>query len=642
MPTIVVRSITNISSGHIDSNGNVTPSRIQSVINTFMRNGAENYIESAYHSARHLYHVNFIYRNAGNTAVVSQRHMVYNLDTDTWTEYVYRDSSGTRVYETNFALAHDSLGNEVLLIPYLSSTTGVLSYVYQSEYEGTTASGNADEILDSAGADGTALDKPMYSFCDSSDNVYVISYNCDMFKVTSAGVKSCLTTQADVLVAIGLTSPVSPRFRWGVPDVTNSCVYVSYSYVSVTQSYFGIVRIALDGTVALVKTGHVACGAGAGYGYPFALSSDGATLYTFKHDDAGKYLVAIAGPGTTNTETTYYNFTTNGYTGTKWYLQRTGNDLFFLYENYSVSLPNWQLAKFDDITGAASLSFIDTGLSSSASAWGAAGCYPVSDTEIYCLFNDGQVDIYKVSYSGGTWSSVAVVEDTATLASVAATSRIFQNTAGDFTLYCMADTFNIYGSTFGFKQTITISGLDDAVGVSHLLGDEAAENVLIVCGYTSDNVYKYYPGSWVLGDTEPELEGTIIDIVSHHYDLGIPNDKRVCRAYLPMESKYATWGAMTLEAGYEINNTIHEDGESSEPSGATSLRPFAHGGVRTWNYTNDQFDSTTEQWLQYRLDVGCRGKEFRYSIRAGDVSSSNTGRYRLRVPRLDVQILSKQ
>lgn len=219
-------TIRNISGGDQQ-----TPSRIQSVVNTFLANGAANFIDSAYHSGKQLYHVNLLYRNAGGTAITSQRHFVYNMVTDTWTEYVYRNSAGTRMYETNFAIAHDSLGNETILIPYLSTTTGTVTYVYQGEYDGPSSLVSADEILDSDGAGGTSLANPVFSINDADDNSHVISQTADIFKVTSASVKSCVISNADMLTLIGGSGNVSVTDV--VVDRDNECYYVSLTWALV-------------------------------------------------------------------------------------------------------------------------------------------------------------------------------------------------------------------------------------------------------------------------------------------------------------------------------------------------------------------------------------------------------------------------
>jgi hypothetical protein len=200
-------TIRNISAG--DPNTGVA-GRIQTVIDDFMFRGAENYITSVYQSKRHLYHVNFIYKTA--EVITSQRHFVYNLDTDTWTEFVYRSDSQVRYYETNLAVAHDSYGNEVMLIPYLSTNNGTVTYIYQTEYDEDYTLPTTTAILGSAGADGETLGNSsseggVYTFNDASDSAYVVSYKASVFKITSLDVASCIVT-SDSVRALSWPLPV--------------------------------------------------------------------------------------------------------------------------------------------------------------------------------------------------------------------------------------------------------------------------------------------------------------------------------------------------------------------------------------------------------------------------------------------------
>jgi hypothetical protein len=146
----------------------------------------------------------------------------------------------------------------------------------------------------------------------------------------------------------------------------------------------------------------------------------------------------------------------------------------------------------------------------------------------------------------------------------------------------------------------------------------------------------------IAGDTEPTMSGTVIHITSNYTDLGISNEKRTSRVYLPTESEYAVNGAFYIEPDYQINLTTHAAGETSEPAGSVSMRPIAHPGKKSFYYTNGSFDETVENWENLRIDVGAKGSAFRYTIRMGDVTGGNHGVVRIRPPMIDVQILPKQ
>jgi hypothetical protein len=645
-------TIRNISGG--DGNN---PSRIQSVVLDFLANGAEHYIDSAYHTAMQLYHVNFIYRtdandDGTNDTIGDQRHFVYSLLTDTWTEYVYRNGAGVKMYETNLAIAHDSLGNEVILIPYLVTTTGTVTYVYQSEYEKVAAAMTAEfELMDSAGADGTALDGPSYAFTDTSDNVYVMA-NSGFFKITSAGVKSCIATGAAI---IAQWDPAVTAFgvAWAIEDLTNSCVYVSLGLKFYTHSYYAVFKITFAGVITLIKKVDSVCYAGEILS-SFALNTAKTVMFLPYWDDTAATgrnitMLKIADPGGVAQAITTYDTIPLPYTGAdSWhnidFLKMYGNNLYFSFVQHANA--NMKIGKYTDITGTATLTYIDTGLSFHDWSW--YDNLVVSDTEIYILLYGTAYHAYKVSYVGSSWE----ITDAATLAgtTVYDVGHLKKNTAGNYILYGVGDSFYVYDPNWALIRTITSSSATKDCGVSYYQGTPADENIFITCGYTSDNVYEIYPdGYWEIvsetitdDDTEPTMGGTIADIVSNYTDLGIPSEKRIARTYLPVESLYATCGALTLESDYSVNTTIHEDSEATEPDGATSLRPFAHAGCQTWKYTNNQFSSTVEQWQDIRLDVGSNGKMFRYSIRMGDIPGANPGRMKIKPPYVMAQIKNEQ
>ncbi len=648
-------TIKNISAGDPASG---TPSRIQTVINAFMAAGAEHFIDSAYHTARQLYHVNFLTRNSAGTLITEQRHFVYNLLTDTWTEYVYRNSAGTKMYETNFAMAHDSLGNEVILIPYLATTSGELTYVYQGEYDHAPASTiNYTEILTSAGADGTACNAPLISIVDDSDNVYV-STGTVVFKITSAGTKSVFVSNATLISAVGaeVSDIILLYLNEIVSDVDHDFIYIrGYGYTADRSNKFSyIIQSDMSGTCVLIATRtytnpDLGCEHQIGNLIEHcAVGADG-TLFYINEEllgntldwDTPKTLRKVVTPGATQTDSLYYDFGAVRPSGNIIYrFSRYGNNLYYVCYDAAVNPGNYLITKFTDITGTASVSYIDTGIQS-ASPTAYVGIIAVSDTEIYILYySTPNYVVVKFTYSGSSWQSENVITLDPS-GSIHGFSSFIRNTDGEF-IISPDDTIYWYASDFSLKKTIAISGLVFPCGATHLIGTSEDEQTIIVCGQSSDNVYKISPILLVLADDEPTMKNTRIDIVSNYVDLGISNEKRVSRAYLDIDCKYPGCGSFSLEPDFNVNYTTHAVGETTEPTGATSLRPFQHVGHQTWVYTNTQFDSDVEQWQSTRLDVGAKGTAFRYSIRAGDVAANVTGTMRIRPPKLECQILPKQ
>jgi len=644
-------TIRNISGGDES-----TPSRIQNVINNFLADGAEHFIDSVYHSARQLYHVNFLTRNAAGTTITEQRHFVYNLQTDSWTEYVYRNSAGTKMYETNFAMAHDSLGNEVILIPYISSTTGTITYVYQGEYGNTTAT-TGTEIIDSAGDGATALNAPVYSFTDDDDNYYVITADDgEVFKITSAGVKSVIATSEQIVESVpgyiykysGDSASLTGISSKPVVDLTGGCFYIRWNiFLSGSTTSYAVYQISFDGTIALVENGVVGSEGGVAYLYMDLYADDNALFvvrddadYTGDAIDA-YHIDKFVNPGAGQVESVYYDLYDNGYTGAAERVKVYSDDLYVQYTD-SATYDNLQIIKFTTITGAATPSLIDTGISATDYTFGEF--LVVSDTEIIVAVTDRPAEdnttIYKLTYSGGEWGSSVVVGEFAHTGAHGKNIGVSLDLtdSGEFVVGGIGDYIGIYNSDW-----VQVDELH-ATAVTQLCGTalKATDNTTCTtCGYSSDNAYELTSSAITVGDTEPEMKNTIAHIVSNYNDLGMSQDKRISRAYLDVDAKYPGCGSFSLEPSYEVNYYTHSYGESSQPSGSVSMRPWYHPGHQTWSYTNSAFDSDVEQWYPMRLDVGTRGNKFRYAIRAGDVAANVTGTMRIRPPRLEVQILGK-
>lgn len=646
-------SIKNISGGGIDADGNMMPSRIQDVINNFMADGAGHFIDSAYHTARQLYHVNFLTRNAAGDEITEQRHFVYNLQSDSWSEYVYRNSAGSKMYETNFAMAHDSLGNEVILIPYISSTTGTITYVYQGEYGNTTAT-TGTEIIDSAGDGATALNAPVYSFTDDDDNYYVITAgDGEVFKITSAGVKSVIATSEQIVESIpgsiykysgdvaSLTGlPIKP-----VVDLTNECFYIRFNvfYTSPTVGY-PIHKIEFDGTITLIRDAVLGSEGGSAARY-MDLHSDSNSLFVV-WDEADYsstfidqyHIYRFVDPGAGQVESVYYDLYDNGYTGAAERVKVYSDDLYVQYTD-SATYDNLQIIKFTTITGAATPSLIDTGISATDYTFGEF--LVVSDTEIIVAVTDRPAEdnttIYKLTYSGGEWGSSVVVGEFAHTEAYGKNIGVSLDLtdSGEFVVGGIGDYIGIYNSDW-----VQVDELH-ATAVTQLCGTalKATDNTTCTtCGYSSDNAYELTSSAITIGDTEPTMKNTVIHITSNYTDLGIPNEKRISRAYLDIDCEYPGCGAFYIEPDYKINYATHAFGESAEPSGAVSMRPFQHYGHQDWVYTNSSFDDDSEQWQPTRLDVGTKGAAFRYTIRAGDVATNVTGTMRIRPPKVMVQV----
>jgi hypothetical protein len=551
------------------------------------------------------------------------------------------------MYETNFAMAHDSLGNEVMLIPYIASTTGTITYVYQGEYTTTVTGMDETELMDSAGDGVTALAVPRYSFTDSSDNVYVVS-STGVFKITSAGVKSCIASETDIETAWG----EDPTYLSGTPydvveDLTNECVYVHYASNLTSYARHAIFKITFAGVITLVKkTSYLFCSTGYKIG-AFAMNTAKTVMFVAYYHSAGSgntSILKITDPGgTAQVETTYYEM---GVPRRLYYFRMYGDNLYFMNDDQTtVEGPDvvTYINKLTDITGTATYSYIDLGFTQ-MDRYTNDLCV-ISDTEMYLLCYDSAYAVYHVVYADDAWTVTDVgagtIGDTTNYAGFnsGGIKCIYPMTNGKFILSGVsASEFYVFDADWDLERTITPTSVTLNEGACQYISDDADLNTFVICGQTSDNVYKIGMTTLTLTGDEPTMKNTVIHITSNYTDLGIPNEKRIGRAYLDIDCKYPGCGAFYIEPDYKINYATHAHGEISEPSGAVSMRPFQHYGHQTWVYTNSSFDDNSEQWQPTRLDVGTKGTAFRYTIRAGDVSTNVTGIMRIRPPKIMVQV----
>ena len=321
-----------------------------------------------------------------------------------------------------------------------------------------------------------------------------------------------------------------------------------------------------------------------------------------------------------------------------------GTNLYLVRANSTV-------VKFTDITWVADMSILFTAIGY------VTQIIAISDIKFYLVT---QYYIYEASYVDSEWDIVKKITVDNGMIFDGADSMVSVNSLGYIIVEDNAN-IKIYTPTYELYDSITIPSIASyANGVSHLAGTAPLylnENIYIVCGHESDEVWKICPdGYWdnvantVLDtfwaatsytDATMDLTGVIGKIVSNYEDLGITNYKRVRQAQLETMSEYATSGVFALESDFTTNTAIHVDDETTEPSDSVSRAPFVTGGQQTWN-TNSSFNSgTVENWETHRLDVGALGRKFRYSIKFGDVPGANSGSMYLKPPQFDAQIKGK-
>lgn len=663
---------------------NISKDRINSVINLFMANGAEYFIDSVYHSTRRQYHINLLYRNAAGTAIVAQRHFVYALDSDAWTEYVYTSDGGVRYYEINFCLASDSNLNEVILIPYLTSTTGTVAYIYQTDYEPTPSVSTSYEysVYQNTNDDVTiARDVVIYyppKYASLWLNLFISHNRMTDFTTISAanldnfyGPTEILNLENGIYLALGANgNGVDSSYAWIIRSTDYGATWAS---VLKENTY------------------------GAAYHISYAVNMGGGNILTGTTTLADESVVSYksADYGLTWTSTTYTEYACEplAYAGNNIVLGNgTGVGHIWRSTNGGTTWADLGLIISDPITHAAEAVIAIGYLGNGIALAGNNG----SDTR----------EIYRSTDYGATWVPITVSpiiyginrilnigNGIALIGSTSTSGSIYRTTDYGLTWINVLTGYNItelsyagYGVIYAginsngilysnnYGLTWTAHNAIPAGGLTYTITPIVSETTIINStsnwvagtgagtwtgtgadtgtGAEMDNTYTPIPsndnGYWQIvsdsisnGELAPNMSGCIVDIVSNYEDLGMGNDKRVKRMYLDVESQYATCGYATIEPDYGVNKYVHANNETTEPTGATSLRPFAHPGRQTWDYTNDQFDGAVEAWQDTRLDLGTQGKAFRYSVKIGDIPSANHGILRIRPPKIDVQLKGK-
>jgi hypothetical protein len=328
------------------------------------------------------------------------------------------------------------------------------------------------------------------------------------------------------------------------------------------------------------------------------------------------------------------------------------DDLYYFYGG--------NLYMVSDIDGTPSLATYATTIDSSEVA---VDIHVDSASKIYLITTDATYADYKLYcgiLGGSTWT-FSEIETTAVNTSdnyhyatnwASRHYMIHENTAGQYIVEEFTSDsgsgFGVYDSDMNVLYTALFATTRSAIGLSWRIGTIADESIYFICTNAAETVgvYRYIPDIyWQIVsessfDVTLALVGTAVNIVSNYESLDIAEDKRISRAYLDTMSQYATVGRMAIEPDYKINQAVHVNEESAEPSGSVSRLPFSHPGQQTWN-TTSSFDSSVEAWRTHRIDIGVRGQAFRYNIQMGDYAGGGHGVARIRPPKLIVQILPK-
>lgn len=647
-------TIRNISAGDPQSG---QPSRIQSVINDYLFHNAASSITSAFHSKKHLYHVNLLYRADDGATITAQRYFVYNLDNDTWTEFTYNDTAGASNYITSISLAHDSYGNEILLLPYITSTVGTSAYIYQTEYDEGTSSSSAVEILTNTGADGQTFSflGGAYTFHDSADSVFIVDANGCIFKVTWANAKSCILNTTTIRAfpwpdTVGSGDTIQPMNC--IYDYGNGTAYIQLrtSWDSSIQNpgssvLLGhcIFKITTSGVVTQLSMDTIS----GSYVHTklIGINTTDNILYVLTWDNYRRpadptYFRLCSMNQTTGALTTIYSFT--GITASM--AEYFSNYPFIVSDNALYYFHAGNMYVLGDIDGVPAMTV--SAVPDITATYLPIDLYVRSATEIYLVMTDSTktyIYFYKLESGGSGWIATQPIDNGTTVPTYYAgtgfasrTIMIHENDLGYFIIEGLSGYpgFATFAPEWNLLGVPFISadwpyGATDITGISW---PENTANVFVGCGREWENA-----GVWRV---TLYYSGTVNTIVCNYEDLGIAEEKRTSRAYLDTSSIYTTIGTMSIEPNYNIKETVHVDDETTEPDGSVSRLTFTHLGQKDW-YTSGDFDSTVEVWRTHRIDIGVKSQSFRYCIILGDFPGGSHGQARIRPPKIVTQILPR-
>jgi hypothetical protein len=103
---------------------------IQSIIQPYV-NSTKDYVDSMYYADLRQYHLLLFTRSATTGYLDDMIHLVYHIDSDSWTEYVLKDSAGSLLYETSLGDATDGNKRRVIITNTLATLAGTTASLAQ-------------------------------------------------------------------------------------------------------------------------------------------------------------------------------------------------------------------------------------------------------------------------------------------------------------------------------------------------------------------------------------------------------------------------------------------------------------------------------------------------------------------------------
>lgn len=567
------------------------------------------------------------------TAIVSERHFVYNMDNDAWTEDVCVDSNGNTLYETAFGLASDENEKTVVCSSTLTSDDGTTVTINQQDYDIVAVAIAGDSATSIANPNGSNVYINQSECSDENGNVYYIS-EAKVYKCTYSSVTDSYS--AGIQIYDGLTDNIGSLLNITY-DVTSASLYAMGSNLDPLN--FTYLKLSITGTASeqVVSTTN----AGGGYGVLYVYSGNVYIVENRYAESAGTTckIYKKTSSALTLVETLTIDYIVhNSFMHDNWIFlikEDTINDKYYL--------------SYYDVTADTETIIMELKIDPCALSHGSYNLkFTITAKSEGELYIGGNGVIFRVDSDGTYWSITELVTVTDGLSfglwDIHYDSKIDGiyylygngNThyCGAFLLddskkYWIEESSEITKGYFRFKNFLSHSVAYRVIVSSGKTGETDTQDIFfVVMGYMKWWLLKrYYEQHTFTND------GIVIQVVSQFNDLGAPHRvKSARRAYLETSSEYGTGGIFSIEPDYTTRGYSHTNVETSEPTDEViGDNYFASAGKQTWD-TDTIFDSSVDNWDRHRLDIHCQGNAFRFSIKGGDLPGANESYYRIRPP----------
>lgn len=647
------------------------------ILKSYIDAGAEWH--SGYDSTKRQHHLLTFTWNAAETAIVDHKHLVYSLDTDSWSERQYKDSDGNRLYPTSMGIITDDKDRDILMMSTITGLTGTTAHFTQVNYDAGETGLIAEIPINVTGVSGTAIDRPTGSVIDSNDNAYVVTYGDGttggaIFKIDSTYTASVLATPAQIKTAISGETDELNLYSPVIDDTVNNCIYCLAVDEGAASEVIHILKSTYAGVLTDIGTIN-----GAGTNVfdhtRLAVDSEGSLYYTTNVSGTTGRITKISDPGGgSEATTTYRDSTTNTKIVEEIYMDSSDN-LWFV----ELTGSTYGMCKLTDVTGSADYAqefTTTTPIGKHVSTDGNTVYF--ASTNFYWNWGDDEDGctagtIYKATQdSSGAWTETSIATltqhyksdnsqetindpDTVLSETLDNVTDIAVDGFGTIIFSGYSSTDDAFNTYRLYEDFETISLVYSASGTmstdTMLIGLSVdSKNTIIACVYDFgqtmasviyNNDYAYFsnitPGS-TTASSDSWTHTSEVKLQTSYTDLGNSTyEKSIDMIQFPVESKNATCGWCYSQAGYDTRRQVHSGSDYEEPTGSKTGYHWSMAGERSWE-TDSKFDTSSgsdEIWEHREIaeiPMDTHGRVFRCMIIGGTTAGSYDGRLKIGVP----------